>query len=61
LRSSAEVSGALEQLRSADTAGVRGRYNEAVAAYQRTRGGFPRRLVAGALGYDDRRTLEVPA
>jgi hypothetical protein len=61
LRSSAEVSAALERLHTADTAAVRDRYNEAVAAYQRARGGFPRRLVAGALGYDDRRTLEVPA
>jgi hypothetical protein len=60
LRSSAEVSTALERLRTADTAAVRVRYNEAVAAYQRARGGFPRSLVAGALGYDDRRTLEVP-
>ena len=43
-----------------DAAAGRAAYNTAVAAYQRARGGFPRRLVAGALGYDDRRTLEVP-
>ncbi len=62
LGSSAEVSQALDRLRTADgTDAVRARYNEAVGAYQRARGGFPRRLVAGALGYDDRRTLEVPA
>jgi hypothetical protein len=36
-------------------------YNSAVLAYERVRGGFPRRLVAGALGYESRRTLEIPA
>lgn len=61
LREAADVSGALTRLQATDTAGPRGTYNQAVAAYQRARGGFPRRLVAGALGYADRRTLEVPA
>jgi hypothetical protein len=51
----------MQRLGQTDTATARGAYNGAVAAYQRARGGFPRRLVAGALGYDDRRTLEVPA
>ena len=61
LRSAAEVSEALDRLRGTDTAALRVAYNSAVGAYQRARGGFPRRLVAGALGYDDRRTLEIPA
>ena len=61
LREAPDVTGALARLPAADAAGARGAYNQAVAAYQRARGGFPRRLVAGALGYADRRTLEVPA
>ena len=61
LRASTAVVEAMQRLGQTDTATARGDYNSAVAAYQRARGGFPRRLVAGALGYDDRRTLEVPA
>ena len=61
LRAAADVTEAMHRLRQTDTATARAAYNAAVAAYQRARGGFPRRLVAGALGYDDRRTLEVPA
>lgn len=62
LRSAADVSAALEGLNQADAVvAARGRYNEAVQTYERARGGFPRRLVAGALGYDARRTFEVPA
>jgi hypothetical protein len=61
LREAPDVTAALGRLRSTDTAAGRGAYNRAVAAYQRARGGFPRRLVAGALGYADRRTLETPA
>lgn len=61
LRASADVSEAMRRLQQTDTTTARGAYNAAVASYQRARGGFPRRLVAGALGYDDRRTLEVPA
>ena len=60
LRGAADVTGALDRLRRPDTAAGRAAYNSAVTAYQRARGGFPRRLVAGALGYADRRTLEVP-
>jgi len=60
LRSAADVAAALDRLHATDTGAGRGAYNHAVAAYQRARGGFPRRLVAGALGYADRRTLEVP-
>jgi hypothetical protein len=52
---------AMDRLRQTDTATGRDAYNAAVGTYQRARGGFPRRLVAGALGYEDRRTLEVPA
>ena len=61
LRSAAEVAEAMGRLQRTDTAPLRGAYNAAVRAYQEARGGFPRRLVAGALGYDDRRTLEIPA
>ena len=62
LRAAGDVSGALGGLQQAGTVvAARSRYNEAVKTYQKARGGFPRRLVAGALGYDDRRTLEVPA
>ena len=61
LRTAGDVSDALHRLQQSDSAAGRVVYNRAVAAYQRARGGFPRRLVAGALGYDDRRTLEVPA
>jgi LemA protein len=63
LRTAPDVTGALQRLGATDTGtgAARGAYNQAVAAYQRARGGFPRRLVAGALGYADRRTLEVPA
>ena len=61
LRGAADVTGALDRLRQSDTGAGRAAYNSAVAAYQRARGGFPRRLVAGALGYADRRTLEIPA
>jgi hypothetical protein len=61
LRAAADVAEAMHRLEQTDTATARAAYNTAVVAYQRARGGFPRRLVAGALGYDDRRTLEVPA
>ncbi|MDQ1569030.1 MAG: LemA family [Actinomycetota bacterium] len=61
LRASTDVAEAMRRLEQTDTTSARAPYNTAVAAYQRARGGFPRRLVAGALGYDDRRTLEVPA
>jgi hypothetical protein len=60
LRAAADVTEAMRRLQQTDTAPARVAYNTAVDAYQRARGGFPRRLVAGALGYDDRRTLEVP-
>jgi hypothetical protein len=58
LRAATDVTEALRPLEQTDAAQA---YNNAVLAYQRARGGFPRRLVAGALGYEDRRTLEVPA
>jgi hypothetical protein len=61
LRSSLEVAGALADMDRADPAAARTAYNLAVAGYENVRGGFPRRLVAGALGFDARRTLEVPA
>ena len=61
LRGDADVTQALRPLQQTDTAQAGAPYNNAVLAYQRARGGFPRRLVAGALGYEERRTLEVPA
>ena len=63
LRSSRAVGGALDAVAGSDAAADAGRraYNEAVGAYEAVRGGFPRRLVAGALGFDSRRTLELPA
>jgi hypothetical protein len=61
LRAAPDVTEALRPLEQTDTAQAGAPYNNAVLAYQRVRGGFPRRLVAGALGYEDRRTLEVPA
>ena len=60
LRGGGDVRDALDQLEASDPEDGRGAYNRAVAAYEATRGGFPRRLVAGALGFDTRRTLEVP-
>lgn len=61
LRSSDDVADALEDIEDADPTTARAAYNTAVAGYERVRGGFPRRLVAGALGFDTRRTLEIPA
>lgn len=61
LRAAADVAEAMRPLEETDTAQTGAPYNAAVKAYQKARGGFPRRLVAGALGYEDRRTLEVPA
>gem|GEM_PF-1293015 len=61
LRTAGDVNDALQRLHQSDSAAGRAAYNDAVAAYEHARGGFPRRLVAGALGYGDRRTLEVPA
>ena len=61
LRSSEAVAGALAEMDEVDPIEARTGYNRAVAGYEDVRGGFPRRLVAGALGFDARRTLEVPA
>jgi len=61
LRTAGDVGDAMRRLQQSDSGAGRAAYNAAVAAYQRARGGFPRRLVAGALGYDDRRTFETPA
>jgi hypothetical protein len=61
LRSSDEVGQALNTFERTDTGVPRQRYNQAVGAYEDVRGGFPRRLVAGALGFDSHRTLEVHA
>lgn len=59
LRASAEVTAALSALSAADPGDARTTYNGAVARYEEIRGGFPRRLVAGALGFDAERTLEA--
>jgi hypothetical protein len=61
LRAAGDVVEAMRPLEETDAAQTGAPYNAAVKAYQKARGGFPRRLVAGALGYEDRRTLEVPA
>ena len=61
LRSAATVTGALSDMEAADPVEARRGYNQAVDGYENVRGGFPRRLVAGALGFDARRTLVVPA
>ena len=61
LRSSEAVAGALADMDREEPTEARTGYNRAVAGYENVRGGFPRRLVAGALGFDARRTLEVPA
>jgi hypothetical protein len=60
LRTASDVTTAMERLRGTDPGADRDAYNAAVRTYERARGGFPRRLVAGALGYEDRRRLEVP-
>jgi hypothetical protein len=60
LRSAPDVTAAMARLQGRDLATGQGAYNAAVQAYQQARGGFPRRLVAGALGYEERRRLEVP-
>jgi hypothetical protein len=61
LRSSEDVGRALSALDRDNPGVARQRYNRAVGAYEDVRGAFPRRLVAGALGFGARRTLEVPA
>jgi hypothetical protein len=61
LRGAPDVTGAMRPLEETTIARAGAPYNSAVLAYERVRGGFPRRLVAGALGYESRRTLEVPA
>jgi len=60
LRSAPDVAAALGRVRDADPGAASESYNRTVADYERIRGGFPRRLVAAALGYDARRTLAVP-
>jgi hypothetical protein len=59
LRSSPEVSAALGAVERADPRAARQAYNRAVDGYEDVRGGFPRRLVAGALGYGAALTVEV--
>jgi hypothetical protein len=61
LRAADDLAAAMRPLEETDTAQAGAPYNAAVREYQEARGGFPRSLVAGALGYEDRRTLEVPA
>jgi len=61
LRSSDDVARALDVFDRTDPEIPRQQYNRAAGAYEEARGGFPRRLVAAALGFDASRTLEVPA
>jgi hypothetical protein len=60
LQSSGPVTAALAAMDRADPTAARTGYNQAVASYEDVRGGFPRRLVAGALGFDSRRTIQLP-
>jgi hypothetical protein len=60
LRSSGDVTGALDAVARRVPTGGGQAYNDAVAGYERVRGGFPRRLVAGVLGFGTSRTLELP-
>ncbi len=61
LRSSGDIGQALDAFDRSDPAIPRQKYNEAAGAYEEVRGGFPRRLLSGALGFDASLTLEVPA
>lgn len=60
LKSSPAVRRALDQVGEAAPDDARARYNDVVAGYERERGGFLRRLLAGALGFDASRSLESP-
>jgi hypothetical protein len=53
-----QVSAALDAVARADPGAARQAYNRAVADYEDVRGGFPRRLVAGALGFGSALTVE---
>jgi hypothetical protein len=59
LRTSTAVQGALAPLTSGPPAKAREAFNQEVGAYEAERGGFPRRLVAGAFGFDARLTFEA--
>ena len=59
LRSAGEVDSALDAVERADPRAARQAYNRAVADYEDVRGGFPRRLVAGALGFGSAITVEA--
>jgi hypothetical protein len=61
LKASAAVRRALQDVRNAAPDEAREAYNRSVAAYERHRGGWIRRLLAGALGFGASRSLESPA
>ena len=61
LKASAAVRRALGDVRNAAPDDAREQYNRTVADYERHRGGWIRRLVAGALGFEASRSLESPA
>lgn len=61
LKASSAVRRALRDVRDAFPDDARDRYNRRVAEYEDHRGGWIRRLLAGALGFDASRSLESPA
>jgi hypothetical protein len=58
LRSAPDVAADLAAFERGDPRPAREAYNRSVAEYEQVRGGFPRRLVAGALGFGAALTLE---
>lgn len=61
LRSSPVLRDGLAALRASLPERAQAEYNRTVARYEDTRGGWVRRLLAGALGFDPSRSLESPA
>lgn len=61
LRSSVAIRDGLAALRASAPEPARTAYNDTVARYEDSRGGWIRRLLAGALGFDPSRSLESPA
>ena len=60
LRSSSQMRDSLKALEASAPDDARAAYNRSVADYEDTRGGWIRRLLAGALGFDPSRSLESP-
>lgn len=60
LRSAPEIQDSLDELTASAPDDAHAAYNRSVAEYEDTRGGWIRRLLAGALGFDASRSLESP-